>query len=362
MGFPDISAFPPPPSRSCKHKFGLAMAGLGSSIFVFIIALLVPIIPEIGRFLKYGTAATAILLILVFWFLLSKVKPIFSLLAFFGVFLLFAITLSWQWQSDSADWGTIGGLIPVSDAAIYTMDAVRLNQGASFSITSSFRPMANGFLAVLFKVTGGDIRIVIAILTLLVAGSVYSLANEVRNVRGALVAAVTLVVMFFFIRIYIGKLLTESLGITFGALAFTILISGARKNSQLQVLFGIGVLTMAMNIRAGAYLAIFSLLFWASRWFRGKRLVSPRLLIAGFALIALSLGINSIILRAIGAKDVVPFANFADSAYGVASGYRVGDMSIKSIRERQHQKSFNKPLSWSGTTLNPCYWVFLVLI
>ena len=322
MGIPDISALSPPPSQSGKREYSLALAGFGSSILVFLITLFVPIPPEIGRFLKYGTAATAILLILVFWFLLTKVKRIFSVLVIVAVFLLFAITLSWQWQSDSADWGTIGGLLPVSDAAIYTMDAVRLNQGAAFSITSSYRPIANGFLSVLLKVSGGDIRIVLAVLALLVASSIYSLVNEVKNARGALVASVTLVVMFFFIRIYIGKLLTESFGITFGALAFTFLISGARKNSQPQVIFGIGVLTMAMNIRAGAYFTIFALLLWASRLFRGKRLVSPRLIAVGLAVIVLTLGINSVVLRAIGAKNVAPFANFADSAYGVASGYK----------------------------------------
>lgn len=292
------------------------------SIIVFSSVLILPINPVIGKFVKYGTGIEAIFLIFFFWFLLSRKNKWSELLVLITVILLYAIPISWLWQTDTADWGVIGGIIPVSDASIYTMDAARLIYGESLSSVSSFRPLANGFLSLLIKITAWNYPLSIAILGFLAAIATYKMVKELREIRGSLVASVSLVVVFLFTRTYIGKALTETLGITFALIAYSWLMQGVRRNEPNRVIVGIGMLTMAMNIRAGAYFVIPTLLLWAAYSFRTEGMFSKGVLIGGICLIILSFGINSLTLHSIGAKDVIPFANFPDSFYGLASGYK----------------------------------------
>jgi len=292
------------------------------SIIVFSSALLLPINPFIGKFVKYGTGIEAIILIFFFWFLLSRKSKWSNLLVLIAVLLLYAIPISWLWQTDTGDWGVIGGIIPVSDASIYTMDAARLIYGTSFSSVSSFRPLANGFLSVLLKMTSWNYPLSIAILGFLAAIATYKMVKEIQQIRGSLVASVSLVVVFLYSRTYVGKALTETLGITFAVIAYSWLMQGIRRNEPNRVVLGIGMLTMAMNIRAGAYFVIPTLLLWAAYVFRSKGMFSKGVLVGGICLIIISFGINSLSLHSIGAKDVIPFANFPDSFYGMAAGYK----------------------------------------
>ena len=291
------------------------------AVLFYILVLVLPASPFVGRFLKYGSFLPAICLTLIFCLLFSRKSGWFRILTLLATILLFAVPLSWLWQNDTADWGLIGGILPVSDASIYTMDAQRLVQGAFFSPVSSFRPMANGFISVLLKISS-NFPVSLAALVFLAAISLYALAREVNRIRGPLVAAVTLVVLFFFYRTYIGKALTESLGITFGALAFVSILAGVRKKTRWQVLFGIAMLTLALNVRAGAFIALFTLLLWGGYFFRKRWLVSGRFIVVGTLIIFSGFGLNSILLRAIGAPGATPFSNFADSFYGVAAGYK----------------------------------------
>lgn len=305
-----------------KNKIVIPLCAAVVSIIVYSSALLLPINPVIGRFVKYGTGIEAIILIFFFWFLLSKQSKWSNLLALIAVMLLFAIPISWLWQTDTGDWGVIGGIIPVSDASIYTMDAARLIYGASLSSVSSFRPLANGFLSVLFKITAWNYPLSIALLGFLAAIATYKMVKELQQIRGSLVASVSLVVVFLYTRTYIGKALTETMGMTFALIAYSWLMQGVRRNEPIRVVVGIGMLTMAMNIRAGAYFVIPTLLLWAAYAFRREGMFSKGVLVGGICLIILSFGINSLTLHSIGAKDVIPFANFPDSFYGLAAGYK----------------------------------------
>ncbi len=296
---------------------GAALSGL-----VFGLALVVPVPPALGNFLKYGRSLAALGLVLVFWLLYSRRGIPAALLRLACVMLLVAIPLSWLWQSDPDAMGNLGGILPMSDASTYVMDAVRLVHGASFSQVSSYRPMAPGLMAVWMKIVGGDFKVLVAALAFLTAISLHALGEEVRRWRGPLVAAVTLVVMFLFYRIYIGKALTESLGVAFACLAFVALVKSLRKDEPGRAIFGLGLFTLAMIVRAGAYFAIPTLLLWAVYHFRTNRWISWKVLLAGGAVVVIGFACNSFLLGAVGIKDAVPFANFADSFYGLAAGYK----------------------------------------
>jgi len=296
---------------------GLAVVGLA-----FALALALPVPPGVGNVIKYGRGLPALGLVIILWFLYSwECRPA-ALVRLACVMLLVTVSLSWLWQSDPDAMGNLGGILPISDASTYVMDAIRLIHGASFSPVSSYRPMSTGFMAVLIKATGGDFKLLVAVLSFLTAISIYALGEEVKRVRGPLVAAATLVVMFLFFRIYIGKALTEALGVTFACLAFVALLKSVRKKEPTRAVFGLSLFTLAMMVRAGAYFAIPTLLVWAAYHFRQNRWVSWKVLLAGGAVVAIGFACNSFLLRFIGAKDAVPFANFADSLYGLAAGYK----------------------------------------
>ena len=234
------------PVRFALH-LGIAAATLALAIWL-------PIPDPAGRFLKYGAYPALIGLILIFSLLYSSFRPWSSYPAIAATTAVVGITLGWLWRGDYADWGVIGGLLPISDASIYTMDAQRLLLGANFSPVSSYRTLANGFLSVLLA--SGHFQVALVVLALLASLALFALAVEVADARGPLAAGICLGFLFFFTRTYIGKALTETLGVTLSAFAFAFLIRGARKKDQPMVLCGLGILAVAMNVRAGALLVI----------------------------------------------------------------------------------------------------------
>ncbi|MFI5339630.1 MAG: hypothetical protein ACHQ7N_07320 [Candidatus Methylomirabilales bacterium] len=229
------------------------------------------------------------------------------------------IVLVGMWQAGVSDTQIIGGLFPYSDAHGYYTDALRLLHGERFSVFSSRRPLFPAFLATILSLTDLNLRVALILLTGMVVIAICFAVREVRRSLGLTAATVMLVCLFMFYRRYIGSTLTEHLGLTFGCLAFALIWHGAVVTRSGPVFFGLFLLSLALNARAGTFLILPAILLWAAWLFRGSKGSVLRTLGGGTAAVLLGFGVNSLVLHAVGIPGAA-YSNFSYVLYGLVFG------------------------------------------
>ena len=100
--------------------------------------------------------------------------------------------------------------------------------GQNLSSFSARRPLFPGLLAVLLTLTGRNLMASLGILTAITAGACYLAAKEIQRTHGAEAAAFVLTILFLFYRYNSGLVMSESLGVTLGALGFVLIWRGNR--------------------------------------------------------------------------------------------------------------------------------------
>lgn len=123
--------------------------------------------------------------------------------------------------------------------------------------------------------------------------------------------------MFF--RRFSGTLMTENLGFCLGNLALIFLIRGAFQSSLTKVLFGIFLLTLGLNARAGAFLILPVLIIWVWFFFRQSQHPWRPITLAAFT-IFLGFGVNFVVSRLTISDGAQVFSNYSFTLYGLASG------------------------------------------
>jgi hypothetical protein len=306
-------------------------------------------VESLGLTLRYTYLAAPLLLLaaygaLVRWAARPLIQP--GLLAL-SLMACFAVLLG-MWQAGLSDGGTIAGLLPFSDAHGYYSDALRLLHGQRFSDFSARRPAAPAFLAVVLFVTGGDLRLALALLTALVAMAIWMACREVHETFGPWAGALLFLCLFLFYRRFIGTCLTEHLGLALGCLAFALVWRGGRCGRVGPVLWGLGLLSLALNARAGAFFVLPCLLLWAMRVFgrsSGRALVAT----GGAAAIASGFLVSRFLLHSI-ATPRAAFSNFAYTLYGLVHG---GDWSLAL---RQHPQLAALPMLEQSNAVYALAW------
>ena len=233
---------------------------------------------------------------------------------------LFSLPLIGLWQSGHTHTTALGGLIPLGDAKIYYVDALRLTTGSDFSDFSARRPLFSAMLAVFLAFTHYNLMASLAIFSGLNGYVCYLSAREIQRIHGPEVAAFIFMMVYLFYRLHSGTAMTENLGLFLGILGFIFLWRGAGEGKLSGVLIGLFVSTLALNARAGAFFILPFLIMWTGRVFRSDRNFGWRN--AGLATLAILLGFsaNLVFTRLVSVPSGVPFANFSYSLYGLASG------------------------------------------
>jgi hypothetical protein len=234
--------------------------------------------------------------------------------------ILFALPLSALWNGGISDTLIVGGILPWSDASSYYWDARRLLEGATFSEVSSRRPLFPGILAALLGLTQQNLQATLAILVAITAISCFLLAREIQRSHGTLAGLIVLTILFLFYRFFIGKTMTENLGLALGAVGFALLWRGARQRQIDNCLWAIFLLTLALIARAGAFFILPALILWGAWSFRGAARFSQRFLLGGASLVLLGFILNSILLKIIGSPNGIAFSNFSYVLYGLIVG------------------------------------------
>ena len=235
---------------------------------------------------------------------------------------LFALPLAALWQDAAVHYPAIGGLLPWSDASAYYYEARRLHEGYLFG-WSARRPLFPGLLATLLASSGGNLQFSLAVLTALNGTAVFVLAREVRRWRGPLAATLVTAVCFLFYRVEggAGTTLTENLGFAMGAIAFAVILKGARVARLWPVALGLAFLTIALIARAGAFFVLPAIVLAGTWIFRRDRhwlRVVTALTAAVACAAALSLAIGRLVNDSNSSQTAM--SNFSYTLYGLAVG------------------------------------------
>jgi len=232
---------------------------------------------------------------------------------------LFFLALIYKWQIADT-YFLLGGLLPQSDALSYYGDAQRLLHGFDMAGAGAYRPIYSSFLAVLMKMTRSNLQIIIIVLVTCNALSTYWAALEIRQVlRSNFAPAVYLVLSYMFFRRFSGTLMTENLGFCLGNLALIFLIRGSFQKKITPILYGIFLLTIALNARAGAFFVLpvlaawLGLVFWETKGFW-------RPFFLGLVIVLLGMSANLAIARLTSSYGSQTFSNYSYTLYGIASG------------------------------------------
>ena len=232
---------------------------------------------------------------------------------------LFSIPLIYKWQTAGFYGYLIGGLLPWSDAAGYYSGAHHLIYDGYLTTWATRRPLFGGFLAVLLSVTGNNLQVSLAILAILNGLAVFFASREIQKVYGPWIAATFLAICYWYYCTHAGITASEQLGLCLGSLGLAFFIHGTQHESIRKISFGLFLLTVALNARAGAFFILPVIILWLGINF--NREIGWRKPIAlGLAVVTLGMLANWFMVKMIGSPDVIPFSNYSYSLYGLASG------------------------------------------
>ena len=301
-------------------KNRLQLAGIAALSLAFIISLfLAPPGVEFTRlFFEFGLDRILFLLIIF--------AVLFNLEGFAGKALTFTFTLAlfylpllYKWQT--ADYySALGGLLPMRDANEYYQGAQNLLNGFPLEFTAAYRPIFTSFLSTVMLTVDGNLQLSLIVLVTLNALAMFFAGSEVRRaLKSGFAAALFLVIGYMFYRRFAGTLLTENLGFCLGNLALIFLLRGAAEKKLNPFLFGLFLLTTALNARAGAFFILPTLVVWAGLTFRSERGIWHPFFYATLVM-AIGMAANLILAKFVNASTSSTFSNYSFTLYGIAVG------------------------------------------
>ena len=228
----------------------------------------------------------------------------------------------WRLHGLDTDGFTIAGILPQNDANGYFIGTLKILYGEQIPAFAARRPLFSAFLSVILYLSNHNFAVALFILAFVVAMAIHFLGVVIRDWFGVFTAAITMmIVAYCYIGRFQGKFMTEQLGLPLGALSLAVLLLGIRERSLSYSLWGIFLLSLALNARAGAFFVLPLLILWFLN-LKNTSLSKPAL--AGIVCTAVALGFiaNLWLFNSISVPGSVPFSNFGDTIYGMATGYR----------------------------------------
>ena len=243
-----------------------------------------------------------------------------KILGFAGVMLLFALGLAGLWASGGTQSILLSGLIPLSDAVNYYIDAQRILNGIDISNFSAMRPFFPGFLSLILWVTGRNLMVALSILTALAGISSYLASREIQRTHGAETAIFFLMMVFLYFRHHSGTTMSESLAVPVSLLGASLLWKGIANKHERTFLSGLTLLAFALNIRPGAMFVLPAVLLWGGFFFRNGSRFSGKFFLIGSILVIVVFVLNNLIIKALAGPDATAFSNFSWALFGLVSG------------------------------------------
>ena len=241
---------------------------------------------------------------------------------------VYLLCLFGTWVAGVTGGSQIAGMFPILDASEYFQDAIFLLAGKDFTSFSARRPLFAGVLAAGLGWTDLNLKLVLMCFAVTVSVAAFLFSKQVARDFGPVAGSLTLLLMFLFYRRFLGTLLTENLGLSFGLLGTTLLLQSLSMEKYRLTLasYGLFVLTIALLARAGAFLILPAIVFyfWQMDWktlmpsYRTKWLP----VVTSVGAIGVAFGCNLLVRNVTGSAENVPMGNGAYGFYGMAAGYK----------------------------------------
>lgn len=241
---------------------------------------------------------------------------------------LFAWKLGALWSAGGGNPYAIGGLLPYNDATGYYDEArYFLENGRLKEMNVGRRPISSILLAALLGLSGLNLQSALALLVALTTAACLVLARAIAWRYGWAAALVFAALLYAYIDTYVGTTLSESAGLTLGSTGLALAWAGAGTRRLPVFALGLGLLTLGLLARAGAFFVLPALLIWATYHFQTTDEQAPwyrnfswRVLFVGAAAIIAAFAFNKSLLMIFAPDDHVVFSNFPWTLYGIAVG------------------------------------------
>ena len=290
-------------------------------LFNFILVNRAPgLLRPLSMSLRMGFGLVILLTAIVLYAFFRIPGRIGNILAFLAVAILFVLGLAGLWASGGTQSILLSGLIPLSDATNYYIDALRILNGSEISDFSAMRPFFPGFLSLLLWLTGKNLMVAVSIITAIASVTSYLASREIQRTHGAETAVFFLMMIFLYFRHHSGTTMSESLGVPVSLLGTALLWKGISAKQKNTFLFGLVLLTLALNIRPGAMFVLSAVLLWGGFFFRGEKRFSATFFLVGAALVLAVFLLNGLMIKTLAGPDATAFSNFSWALFGLVSG------------------------------------------
>ncbi|NMB57656.1 MAG: hypothetical protein GYA12_00670 [Chloroflexi bacterium] len=233
---------------------------------------------------------------------------------------ILVLPIAGLWASGQSEQYILGGIIPFSDARFYFTDSHRLLEGSVFFTGAARRPLFTTLMSSIQWLTGQNLPLTIAVLTLILGYAMYFATYEFRTREGAIAGSVFLVLLYSYARLLLGKTLSEFAGLPLGLLALVFMLRGITRKQLKLMITGLFLLSLGLNARAGAFFILPVLALWTGWYFRKSGGLHWRSFILACLAVVLGFLINLVAFNTYSSPDSAPFGNFSFTIYGVARG------------------------------------------
>ncbi len=229
------------------------------------------------------------------------------------------------------------GYIPLSDARSYLNGAHQLIAQGTLNEWNVRRPLNAAFLAARLAVTGLRLELATLMQVVLLAVSVFWLADGLRRRYGVWTGIGCVALCLAYAQCFMGTCLSEALGMTLGCVALRLLLNGTWSVSTLaQFAAGLG-LALAMQARVGAITVLVGPVLYAvwSTW-RGDW--TRRMLLGLLAGTMMGLLFPLLLVRVYGGADNLPHSNAGYTFCGMAE-----NLTWVQVREKYKSELEKRP-------------------
>src|SRR5258706_5859848 len=320
MGISEAMKFKPLATFTLfNQRIILPLLTCSVALVINILVFLIPLPVSITRVMSNFNPWLAFLLVIFLGTVFSGKGIVWDTISLALVLVLFSIPIIYKWQTASYNGSLIGGLLPWSDAHGYYEGAYHLIYNGFLTTWATRRPLFGGFLAAMLSVAGNNLQVTLALLTVFNALASFLAARVIQKKFGPFSAATFLMICYWFYVRYAGLTLSEQLGLCFGSLGVAFLVRGMQNESIKETTFGLFLLTIALNARAGAFFILPALILWLEIYY-AKRIGRLKPVLIAIVVVALGMLTNFFMVKMIGPPTAAPFSNYSYTLYGLASG------------------------------------------
>jgi hypothetical protein len=289
------------------------------------------------------------------------------------IFPVFALTLNGLWAGAYSENNVIAGLIPRTDAFSFYGSAVSLIETGFLTGYTRRRPLFGGLLAFLLWISTGNLQIALTLLTYLLALVTFFSVLELRKMIGQPAAVLFFLILFLFMRKYIGITMSENLGVLLGITAFTlflIFLQTTNADRKKQVIFFLSsnfVFALAQNARPGAIATLPFLILFAGWFFRDRKKWSWKWMLVTTVVIISAFLINTAVFNLTALPGGSQTNNIGFGIYGLVAGGKgweqifVDHPELNTLSGNQFEQAVFQYI-WEQLSANPMNFVQGMLV